>query len=99
MKVSSMYDSAESVAGFRVKYDVSGDFDEDDVVFEPVVADEYVTSVPAADPLFFYMYTHFIKDFHLDFPFSDFQTSMLRTLNVAPTQLSPNSGPLLRHLS
>jgi hypothetical protein len=96
MEISSMYDSAKSVAEFREKYDVSGDFEEENVVLEPVVAGEYVTSAHTTDPPFFYMYTHFIKDFHLYFPFTPFQASMLRTLNVAPTQLSPNSWSFVK---
>jgi hypothetical protein len=96
MEISSMYDSAESVVELRVKYDVSRDFEEENVVLEPVVAGEYVTSVHTANPPFFYMYTHFIKDFHLYFPFTHFQTSMLRALNVAPAQHSPNSWSFIK---
>jgi hypothetical protein len=96
MEVSSLYESAESVAEFRKRLDVSGDFDEERVILEPVEAGEYVTSIHTADPPFFYMYTHFVRDFHLYFPFSDFQTSILRVLNVAPSQLSPNSWSFIK---
>jgi hypothetical protein len=96
MEVSSIYQSAESVVKFRERHDVSGNFDEEHIILEPVDAGEYVTSVHTTDPAFFYMYTHFIKDFHLYFPFSEFQMSMLRVLNVAPTQLSPNSWSFIK---
>jgi hypothetical protein len=96
MEVSSIYRSAESVASFREKHDVSGEFDEEEVILEPVEAGEYVTAVHNTEPAFFYMYTHFIKDFHLYFPFTEFQLSMLRVLNVAPTQLSPNSWSFIK---
>ncbi|WJX77404.1 hypothetical protein P8452_60719 [Trifolium repens] len=96
MDVSSTYHSAESVAELRVKYDVSGDFEEDKVVLEPVGEGEYVTDVPRSGPTSFYMYTKFIKDFHLYFPFSEFQQFMLRVLNVAPTQLSANSWSFIK---
>jgi hypothetical protein len=96
MEVSSIYQSAESVARFREKHDVSGEFDEEEVILEPVEAGEYVTAVHNTEPAFFYMYTHFIKDFHLYFPFTEFQLSMLRVLNVAPTQLSPNSWSFIK---
>jgi hypothetical protein len=96
MKVSSTYQSVEGVAKFRALYDVSGTFDENDVVLEPVEAGEYVTCVPSSEPAFFYMYTRFIEDFHLYFPFTEFQTSMLRVLNVALTQLSPNSWSFIK---
>jgi hypothetical protein len=96
MNVSSSYDSAERVAKFREKFDVSGDFEEDDVVLEPVGEGEYVTGVPSSGPTSFYMYTKFIEDFHLYFPFTEFQQSMLRVLNVAPTQLSANSWSFIK---
>jgi hypothetical protein len=96
MEVSSIYQSAKSVAKFRGRHDVSGDFDEDEVVLEPVEAGEYVTFVHTSEPAFFYMYTNFIKDFHLYFPFTEFQLSMLRVLNVAPTQLSPNNWSFIK---
>jgi hypothetical protein len=96
MEVSSTYQSEESLTKFRKLYDVSGDFDEENVILEPVGEDEYVTSVHTNEPAFFYMYTHFIRDFHLYFPFTHFQTSMLRALNVAPSQLSPNSWSFIK---
>jgi hypothetical protein len=96
MNVYSSYDSAERVAKFREKFDVSGDFEEDDVVLEPVGEGEYVTGVPSSGPTSFYMYTKFIEDFHLYFPFSEFQQSMLRVLNIAPTQLSANSWSFIK---
>jgi hypothetical protein len=96
MEVSSTYQSEESIAEFRESYDVSVNFNEDEVILEPVRAGEYVTSVHTSEPAFFYMYTNFVKDFHLYFPFTDFQMSMLRALNIAPTQLSPNSWSFIK---
>ncbi|KAK2390408.1 hypothetical protein QL285_063952 [Trifolium repens] len=96
MNVSSLCDSAERVAEFREKFDVSGDFKEDDAVLEPVGEGEYVTGVPSSGPTSFYMYTKFIEDFHLYFPFTEFQQSMLRVLNIAPTQLSANSWSFIK---
>jgi hypothetical protein len=77
MEVSSTYQSEESIADFRELYDVSGDFNEDEVILELVGAGEYVTSIYTSEPAFFYMYTNFVKDFHLYFPFTEFQSSML----------------------
>jgi hypothetical protein len=74
MEVSSTYQSVEGVAKFRALYDVSGTFNESDVILEPVEAGEYVTCVPSSEPAFFYMYTRFIEDFHLYFPFKDSPT-------------------------
>jgi hypothetical protein len=56
----------------------------------------HVLGVPPSEPTSFYMYTRFIEDFHLYFPFTEFQKSMLRVLNVAPPQLSPNSWSFIK---
>ncbi|KAK2443242.1 hypothetical protein QL285_014363 [Trifolium repens] len=96
MEISSIYQDVESVEAYREKFDVSGTFDEKDFVFEPVKEGEYVIDVPRSDHVTFFMYTKFIEDFHLFFPFTEFQKSMLRVLNVAPPQLSPNSWSFIR---
>jgi hypothetical protein len=96
MEVSSTYQSEASVAEFRELYDVSGNFEEEEVILEPVRAGEYVNSIHTTEPPFFYMYTNFIKDFHLYFPFTEFEGSMLRTLNIALTQLHPNSWAFIK---
>ncbi|WJX12327.1 hypothetical protein P8452_02841 [Trifolium repens] len=96
MEVPSTYQSIESVAEYRERFDVSGTFNEDDVILEPVEEGEYVLGVPRSEHISFYMYTRLIEDFHLYFPFSEFQKSMLRVLNVAPPQLSPNSWSFIK---
>jgi hypothetical protein len=96
MEVSSIYQSVESVEEYRKRFDVSGTFDEKDVILEPVEEGEYVLGVPRSEHVTFYMYTKFIEDFHLFFPFTEFQKSMLRVLNVAPPQLSPNGWSFIR---
>jgi len=40
---------------------------------------------------FFYFYSCLISDIHVFFPFDEFTIEVLRVLNVAPTQLHPNS--------
>ena len=40
---------------------------------------------------FFYMYARMMKDSCILIPFDDFCSGVLHTLNVAPTQLHPNS--------
>jgi hypothetical protein len=96
MEVSSVFQSEASVAEFRELYDVSGNFDEDEVILEPVRAGEYVNSVHTTEPAFFYTYANFIRDFHLHFPFTEFEGSMLRVHNIAPTQLHPNSWAFIK---
>jgi hypothetical protein len=96
MEVSSTYRSIESVAEYWERFDVSGTFNEDDIILELVEEGEYVLGVPRSEHISFYMYTRLIEDFHLYFPFSEFQKSMLRVLNVAPPQLSPNSWSFIK---
>jgi len=45
---------------------------------------------------FFFVYNTFFVDLHITLPFDDFTMGVLRTLNVAPTQLHPNSWVALQ---
>jgi hypothetical protein len=67
-----------------------------DVVLEPVGEGEFVTLVSVAEPSFFYMYTSLITQFNLFFPFTEIESSMLRTLNVALIRLHPNSWVFIK---
>ena len=42
-------------------------------------------------PPFFYMYTCLFSDLHVSLPFDKFTMGVLQTLNVAPTQIHPNT--------
>ncbi|KOM34851.1 hypothetical protein LR48_Vigan02g100100 [Vigna angularis] len=48
---------------------------------------------------FFYVYATMFKDLKVLLPFSDFQMGVLRTLNVAPTQLHPNDWAFMQAFS
>ncbi|KOM52078.1 hypothetical protein LR48_Vigan09g073700 [Vigna angularis] len=48
---------------------------------------------------FFYVYATMFKDLKVLLPFSDFQMGVLRTLNVAPTQLHPNGWAFMQVFS
>ncbi|KOM47816.1 hypothetical protein LR48_Vigan07g152000 [Vigna angularis] len=48
---------------------------------------------------FFYVYATMVKDLKVLLPFSDFQMSVLRTLNLAPTQLHPNGWAFMQAFS
>ncbi|KOM56733.1 hypothetical protein LR48_Vigan10g262500 [Vigna angularis] len=48
---------------------------------------------------FFYIYATMFKDLKVLLPFSDFQMGVLRTLNVAPTQLHPNGWAFMQAFS
>jgi len=43
-------------------------------------------------PPFCYMYTCLFADLHVSLPFDKFTMGVLRALNVAPTQIHPNTG-------
>jgi len=45
---------------------------------------------------FFFVYSTFFSHFYISFPFDDFTMSVLRILNVALTQLHPNSWAILQ---
>jgi len=45
---------------------------------------------------FFYMYSTLVTDLHVCVPFDDFTMGVLRVLNVAPSQLHPNSWAALQ---
>jgi len=45
---------------------------------------------------FFFVYSTFFSHLYISFPFDDFTMSVLRILNVAPTQLHPNSWAILQ---
>jgi hypothetical protein len=96
MEVSSRFQTEAFIISYRAKYDVSGTGNEGDVVVEHVVEGEFVTSVNIQEPSFFYMYTSLITQFNLFFPFTEFESLMLRTLNVAPIQLHPNSWAFIK---
>ncbi|KAK2416528.1 hypothetical protein QL285_038917 [Trifolium repens] len=84
MDDSSKYQTLESVLAFRRKTILFGTNVESDVVTEPVGEDEVVTDVNIQLPHFFYMYTAVIKTFNIWFPFTSFEVSILRTMNIAP---------------
>jgi hypothetical protein len=96
MEVSSRFLTEELVALFRTKYDLSGSGDEGDIVAESVGEGEFVTTVNINEPHFFYMYSSLIHQFNLFFPFTEFESSMLRVPNVAHIQLHPNSWPFIK---
>jgi len=43
------------------------------------------------EPPFFFMYSYLFSDLHVSLPFDAFMVGVLRTLNVAPSQLHPNT--------
>ena len=95
---SSTYSTAERVAEFFVKNPAlkpGGRSSYFDVV--PCGPTERVCmGRPDDGPPFFYMYTCFFSDLHVSLPFDMFTMGVLRALNVAPTQVHPNTWASLQ---
>lgn len=59
--------------------------------------DEYLFLHPSPDGLpYFYIYRCLLEVLHLTLPLNDFQCALLRRLNVAPSQLDPNSWAMVK---
>ena len=95
---SSSYSTEDDVTKFFLKYPAlkpSGHSHYFDVV--PCGLTKRVCmGRPGAGPPFFYMYTCFFFDLHVSLPFDTFTMGVLRVLNVAPTQVHPNTWASLQ---
>ncbi|WJX67748.1 hypothetical protein P8452_52190 [Trifolium repens] len=91
MFAKSKYHSQDSVETLRGAVRFSGSGKECDVIIEPVGGEDLVTIVNPNPPHYFLMYGVVVQTFNLWFPFTQFEVSLLQTLNVAPVQLHPNS--------
>jgi hypothetical protein len=91
MFTKSKFHSADSIQTLRGAIKFSGSGEENDVIVEPVDDHELVTVVNQDPPHYFLMYGVVVQTFNLWFPFTQFEVSLLRVLNVAPIQLHPNS--------
>lgn len=60
------------------------------VVVEACNEEEKVCYSPLGVGEYTYMYKLFVRKFGVVFPFSNFQCSVLSTINCAPSQLHPN---------
>jgi len=104
VEFSSTYDTEVSEAKFLPKYPVlkAGEDSEDSrdpdyFRILPCGSTERVCmGRPGVDPPFFYMYTCFFFDLHVSLPFAKFTMGVLRALNVAPTQVHPNTWASLQ---
>jgi len=50
----------------------------------------------SSEGIFFFVYSCLFSDLHVALPFDDFTKGVLRTLNVAPSQLHPNTWASLQ---
>ncbi|GAU51337.1 hypothetical protein TSUD_412840 [Trifolium subterraneum] len=94
---TSMFTSPESIIRFREGYSLyNGDGEDKLVIVETVRADELVTAVNGEEPHYFYMYANVIQTLNLWFPLTIFEDTILRLLNVAPSQFHPNSWAFVK---
>ncbi|MCH83918.1 hypothetical protein A2U01_0004747, partial [Trifolium medium] len=96
MDVSSKYTSEDMVKSYRKAVKLSCSECEELIISEPVREGEFVTTVNTTPPDYFYIYTNVIQALNIWLPFTAFEVDMLRVLNVAPTQLHPNSWAFIK---
>jgi len=88
-----VYTTATSVAEFLDKFRVlKADANHSFFQVQPCSSAETIclSWSPSESP-FFYMYACLFADLHVSLPFDDFTVGILKMLNVAPTQLHPNT--------
>ncbi|GAU42949.1 hypothetical protein TSUD_142860 [Trifolium subterraneum] len=90
METPSKYNSVESVRCFREVIKLYDGGDDAEVIVDPVGEGEFITTVNAGEPHYFYMYGAINQTFNLWFPPTAFEIDVLRVLNVAPIQLHLN---------
>src|ERR1051325_4488975 len=71
---------------------------EDDVILETCETGETVcmSRPKGVNPEWFYFYVGVVEELNIQFPFTDIETDILQTINVAPSQLRPNSWGFIR---
>jgi hypothetical protein len=94
----SLYVDVATMDLFRSKFDISATGREEDVVLLSCDPDERVCDQETAgegDESYF-IYTAVLEEFGVKVPFTPFEVDVLKYLNVAPTQIRPNSWAFIR---
>ncbi|PNX59991.1 hypothetical protein L195_g051700, partial [Trifolium pratense] len=86
----------EMVRSFRKAVKLSDPKHEDFIIIEPVREGEFVFTKNDTSPDYFYLYTNVVQLLNIWLPFTSFEAEMLKVLNVAPTQLHPNSWAFIK---
>ena len=86
------------IATLQSLWNVSSTGNEDGVILEPCETRENVcmSRPKGVNPEWFYFYVGVVEELNIQFPFTDFETDILRKMNVAPSQLRPNSWGFIR---
>jgi len=94
---TSVYCDQVKVNLFRSKNAVSTNGREEDIDMKPCPPGEKVCVLrPKGVREIFHMYGAVLEEFGVQIPFTLFQMDVLRFLNVAPTQIHPNSWAFIR---
>lgn len=93
---NTIVDSDISKLRFNKKISSTGN--EEDVVLERCVDGERVciTRPRGVSGEYFYFYLGVIEDFKICIPFTYFESDLLKTLNIAPSQLRPNGRGFIK---
>jgi len=98
LDISSAYGTEESVTKFLLKHPIlkAEEYSSYFSILPCGATERVCIGRPGSDPPFFYMYTCFFVDLFVSLPFYVFTMGVLRTLNVAPTQVHPNTWASLQ---
>lgn len=88
------------IAKLRSLKNISSIGNEDYVILEPCILGECVCIVRprGAKDEHFHFYARVLEDFNIHLPLTNFEFDLLKTLNVAPSQLCPNSLGFIKAL-
>lgn len=77
---------------------VSSTGNKEDIVLEPYLVGErvYITRPKGVFDEYFYFYSEVIEDFKVCIPFTDFESDLLKTLNITPSQLRSNGWGFIK---
>lgn len=77
---------------------ISSTGNEEDVVLEPFVVGERVciTRSRGVSDKYYYFYLEVIQDFKIHIHFTNFESDLLKTLNIAPSQFRPNDRGFIK---
>lgn len=75
------------ISKLRSNTSVSFTGNEEDIILEPRVTGEKVCTIRPKEVSgeYFYFYSGVIEEFKVHFPFTDFKSDLLITLNIAPS--------------
>ncbi|KAJ1389664.1 hypothetical protein SESBI_38108 [Sesbania bispinosa] len=93
----SDYLTQESIKRFRDDYDLSNPRLENSIIVEPCHESDFICHRKRpSEADFIFLYDTFFSKLGITLPFSRFECNVLRNLNVAPSQLHPNSWAFVK---